>query len=1057
MNLAKLVAGRERYYLDSVAAGREDHRPPGLEPDGVWLGAGAAQLVLTGTVSGHDLTEVLRGIHPGTGKTLNPAQGRVRVAAFDLTFAAPKSVSVLFGLADDHVGAEIRRAHEAAVADALAYLERQAVGVRRRGGGRRWSEGTTGLVAAGFTHRTSRSLDPHLHTHVLVANLAMGRDGRWSALDARGLYAHARTAGFLYQGRLRHELVDRLGLELGPVRHGVANLAGMDPAVTAHFSQRRVQVESGLAAWLADRPGATATPRAADMMALATRPAKNQSRSFGSLRDEWRARAQHVGLSPDVVVSWMGRSRPVPMPEIAAMAAELLAPDGLASRQGYFGRRELLRAVVEALPQGAEVQAVESRAAELVAWAGLVERPASPARPPERWRGRDGRAMVSGVVEARWTTPALAGAEATLVEAAHRRGGDGAGLVEVGTLAGALAERPQLGSLELAQVQRLVGAGAGIDILLTGAGPSRGDVLDAARGAWQASGWRVEGVASTAGAARSLEAATGIQSQSLGAYLDGPIAGPATRTVLVAVDAERLSLDQLASLLGRAGPHKVVLVGDPSRGGPAEVVLHGMAGRLGVADRLAEAGVAPVPAGAAVTASVPLDQARLASVPLGPAGHVTLAPTAAGARRALVEDWWSATGRGERPTMVAPGPGEAALLNREARARLRAAGRLGETLPGTGSDLAVGDRVMPRWTRPGWDLAAGTEATVVGLGPGGQDLRLCCEGRETSVPLAGLRPSQLVHAYALTPADARRRGPDRTLVLGGPEVLSPAGPGPDGSDSSRRSFYLVDTGTLAPSPARGAADRLLGLARPATPPGPVSGAAPGVTRDPPGDMGRELDRLRRDLLRSLPADPGPALAAIAEEREVVARGLAQARMAQSRADESRADGSRGKTARAEPGRAAQARAGAAALVERWEAAAGRLGVRQAEVEAMVRGREEWVVSRGQDLTRYRTLTEAVELRSRALVRAAEIAPGAHVLEALGPRPEGLAQRGAWQEGVAAIESWREQWGGPDPALPLGPEAVGASPRDVEAIVERSRRRLGRGRGPERAAGLELQR
>ena len=68
-----------------------------------------------------------------------------------------------------------------------------------------------GLVAAAFRHRTSRAGDPQLHTHVLVANLTLGADGRWSALDGRRIYAHAKTAGYLYEARLRAELTRELG------------------------------------------------------------------------------------------------------------------------------------------------------------------------------------------------------------------------------------------------------------------------------------------------------------------------------------------------------------------------------------------------------------------------------------------------------------------------------------------------------------------------------------------------------------------------------------------------------------------------------------------------------------------------------------------------------------------------------------------------------------------------------------------------------------------------------------------------------------------------------
>jgi conjugative relaxase-like TrwC/TraI family protein len=91
-----------------------------------------------------------------------------------MTLSAPKSVSLLWALGDDRVAATVRQAHDEAVDAAIAYLDTVACLVRRGKGGRVRFPGT-GLIAAGFRHRTQPEGDPQLHTHVVVANMAGGR------------------------------------------------------------------------------------------------------------------------------------------------------------------------------------------------------------------------------------------------------------------------------------------------------------------------------------------------------------------------------------------------------------------------------------------------------------------------------------------------------------------------------------------------------------------------------------------------------------------------------------------------------------------------------------------------------------------------------------------------------------------------------------------------------------------------------------------------------------------------------------------------------------------
>jgi hypothetical protein len=148
-----------------------------------------------------------------------------KVAAFDLTFSAPKSVSVLFAVGDGVLGRALVEAHEAAVDAAVGYVEREACRVRRGRGGVRREVGE-GFVAAAYRHRMSRAEDPQLHTHVVAANMARGEDGRWTALDGTPLYRHAKAAGFLYQAHLRAAVRERLPWALG----GGAQRDGRDRA-----------------------------------------------------------------------------------------------------------------------------------------------------------------------------------------------------------------------------------------------------------------------------------------------------------------------------------------------------------------------------------------------------------------------------------------------------------------------------------------------------------------------------------------------------------------------------------------------------------------------------------------------------------------------------------------------------------------------------------------------------------------------------------------------------------------------------------------------------------
>src|SRR5581483_11407816 len=294
------------------ADGLDDYYAGRGESPGVWVGRGARELELEGVVREGELGRLIGGQHPRTeeqlrrhyrvrqiaveridpftGDRLMEVKKLAPVAGFDLVFSPPKSVSLLHALGDEETRRAVQEAHLSAWQAALAYLEDEAC-VTRRGRNGVHREHAEGLVAAAYQHRTSRSQDPHLHTHVIVANMAQTpSDGKWRALDGEPILKSYRlAAGYLYQTQLRSRLTESLGVEWEQPRKGMAELRGVPRAVIREFSTRRVQVVEELA-----RKGGGGF-YAAQLAAVETRERKEHV-DLGRLREDWRARAAEHGL-----------------------------------------------------------------------------------------------------------------------------------------------------------------------------------------------------------------------------------------------------------------------------------------------------------------------------------------------------------------------------------------------------------------------------------------------------------------------------------------------------------------------------------------------------------------------------------------------------------------------------------------------------------------------------------------------------------------------------------------------------------------------------------------
>ena len=497
LSIGKLAAGQAKYYLDqaearvdvaqSVGEGIEDYYLTPREARGQWIGAAMRELGLSGEVAPEALRNVLAGLDPRDGRPLRGSSSPAKVAGFDLTFSAPKSVSVLFGLGDPQLRELVRKAHDVAALEAIRYLERSAAAVRRGHAGAIVEE-ASGFVAAAFRHRTSRAGDPQLHTHVLVANLGRGIDGRWSALDGRRLYAEARTASFLYQAVLRSELTRTVGVEWTIVRRGIAEVAGVPRSVTRAFSRRKAEIDAALA------ERGTSGARAAEAAALATRRAKDPRVVAEALTREWRARAEALGFGERELGLVVGRSRRRTLLETRDWQAamdHLAGPDGLTRQAATFTRGEVLQALCEALPRGSQIDAHELERAcdQFLATRAVALIPDGETRlAGETFRRRDGRVLPAGADRLRYSTPEHLALERELVDRAVAARGSGAGMADAAVVEAVVAARPTLSPDQRRVIETLCLGGDGVAVVAGKAGAGKTFALGAAREAWQEAG-----------------------------------------------------------------------------------------------------------------------------------------------------------------------------------------------------------------------------------------------------------------------------------------------------------------------------------------------------------------------------------------------------------------------------------------------------------------------------------------------------------------------------------------------------------------------------------------
>lgn len=694
LSIGKMSMGQQGYY---AALAREDYYLGGGEPPGVWFGLGAEAFGLSGQVDNEVFRKLFEG-YLGDRMLVQNAGSPDRCPGWDLTFSAPKSVSVAWSQADVATAMEIRAAHLEAVEKALAYMESECGWTRR--GKEGLEKERAKLFFATFEHGTSRAQDPQLHTHALMLNACLRQDGSTGALDTFELYKHKMAAGALYRAELSRQLECRLGMESH--RTGSTfELDGVPQSLIDEFSKRRQEIEARLLAIGAE--GAVASER----LALTSRTNKeHQARE--TLLAEWQETGRRFGWSQEQVHALVseGRVRTEVEMEIAARLASLKAIDRITEGHATFTEREVVRFTAEeaqGIGIGAErsIQAVRESLthAEQVVPLGLI----------------DG--------ELRFTTREILEIEKAMLAAVERSKEQEVAKVLDQTIEAAILLRPTIKPEQAEALRHVAGDSGRISVVTGDAGTGKTYMLDALREIYETEGYTVRGASLAGKAAQGLEDGANIPSQTIHSLLqdlrsENPQQPLDRKTVLVVDEAGMVGTRQLAELvkLTEETEAKLVLVGDGKQLQAIEIgggfqAIGEMVGEARLSDIIRQQSEDDRKAVRALSQGF----ANEALQHYAEIGNLEIAQSREKAKEQLLSAWEQEGIARPNENLILCGKNvDAVGLNREAQLRREEAGQLGkEAIQVGGESFHAGDRILFTRNHRGIGVKNGDLGTVL--------------------------------------------------------------------------------------------------------------------------------------------------------------------------------------------------------------------------------------------------------------------------------------------------------------------------------------------------------
>jgi conjugative relaxase-like TrwC/TraI family protein len=719
-SLHTLGGGRNAgsYYLnDPNREARPRRRDEYYARDGggTWWSTGETIVRNNAKIDQETFRDLCCGLDPRTGKPLVRASGPGHRAGWDITFSAPKTVSLLWMAGDENQRSTIHELHRAAVEEALRFLVEEKLVEVRLGQGGYIRQAPTDVIVGRFDHFTSREGDASIHTHSVIINVAGCRESvkKYRTLSPERLFDYQRVVGGAFLASLARRLIQS-GFSLRTAGRGQFEIAGIPEHVIEKFSKRSHQIEA--------RVGRDASGAQKELAALATRGSKEEVPTGDILEQRWRNELAETGIDPWKAARELVPSREMDLsverdfdpPEIEGTGPVAVAASKLFRHQSVIARKDLLHgALVEASFLAVSLDQV---------WEEL-----------QSYEERGILCKLAGEERAEcWTTPSIAAGEASLLRSADRL--DENAWFRPEALEAALAQAPYL-SEEQAQAIRLSANRDGVAICEAPSGTGKTVLTRVLVQAAQRSGLKVLGLTPTWVAADELSKSCGIDAQAMAKWRYEQSNGrqPAidAKTLIVIDELGIASVPELAFVLGLAheAHSKVMCLGDRRQmesvqGGSAIRAVSDVVARGAVLSEVRRQEVAWQRAASMVMAKGD-PEAGLRTYAKNE--RLELVSGDAEAQARVIQVWNDyRRAHGDDVLIITRRNADAASLNKAARVVLRSEGRLlGPDLSVTavGRDKKIGpielaqnDRIRFGENLPNFGIRNGTRGTIERIG-----------------------------------------------------------------------------------------------------------------------------------------------------------------------------------------------------------------------------------------------------------------------------------------------------------------------------------------------------